>query len=332
MILVTGGAGFIGSALVEYLNQKGESDIIIVDRLRAGDKWKNIRSLKFKEFIHADELFLAPYVETLTEVSVIYHLGACSATTMMDMDYLMKNNVEYTQKLIKLAQKNNIPIIFASSAATYGRGESGFSDDLKTLNRLKPLNPYGLSKHVVDLWMNREDTVKPQHWFSLKFFNVYGPNEYHKGPMRSLVHKMFHTIKNKEGVSLFKSHHPDFQDGMQLRDFIYVKDVVAVMVQLASKKMSKHSGIYNLGSGVARSFNDLALNTYSAMQLSPQIKYIDMPENIRGQYQYYTCADMTKLHSILPDFKFTTLEDGVFDYVQKYLLHHDAHLGDEHVL
>jgi ADP-L-glycero-D-manno-heptose 6-epimerase len=326
MILVTGGAGFIGSVLVHELNKLSETDIVIVDRLEDAIKWKNLRGLKYSEYIHADDLFNGNYDELINETEMIYHMGASSDTTITDMDFLMKNNVAYTKALFEFAAKKNIPIIYASSAATYGDGELGYDDEEEQIPNLMPLNPYGYSKQLVDEWVLKESTLKPDHWFGLKFFNVFGPNEYHKGEMRSLVNKAYFQINENGNVKLFKSHRSDFQDGEQLRDFIYVKDVVKVMILLSYTDKADFSGIYNLGAGKARSFKDLVMATYKSMDKSPSIEYIDMPITIRDQYQYYTCAKTDKLLSVIPQFKFTELEDAIYDYVRNHLQNPNPHL------
>lgn len=319
MILITGGAGFIGSVLAKKLNELGHTDLVIVDKLESGQKWKNLRGIKYSEYIHADELFAGDYDDLIAEADIVFHMGACSATTEKDVDFLMKNNVAYTKALFRFAAAKNIPFIYASSAATYGDGDDGYSDAHEKIPGLLPLNPYGYSKQIVDEWILKEES-RPDHWFGLKFFNVYGPNEYHKEDMRSLVHKAFEQIKSTGSVKLFKSHRPDFKDGEQLRDFIYVKDVVRVMLELADPDKQNFSGIYNLGTGKARSFHDLVKATFKAMNVTPKIEFIDMPESIRHQYQYYTQAEMIKLHMALPEIQFTSLEDGVTDYVQNYLM------------
>ena len=320
MILVTGGAGFIGSVLVAELNRLGETDIVIVDRLEKSVKWKNLRDLKYREYIHADELFSGDYDDLISETDIIYHMGACSSTTELDMDFLMKNNVQYSKALFQFAATKNVPMIYASSAATYGAGEFGYDDNEEELHKLRPLNPYGYSKQLFDEWVLRETTAKPDHWFGLKFFNVFGPNEYHKEDMRSLVHKAYGQIHETGKVKLFKSHKEGFKDGEQLRDFIYVIDVVRVMIELSYTDKAQFSGIYNLGTGKARSFKDLVLATFKAMGKNPDIEYIDMPMSIRNQYQYFTEANTDKLLSALPGFKFTDLEAAVYDYVTNYLV------------
>jgi len=318
MKLVTGGAGFIGSVLVKELNLQGHSDIWIVDRLEKDEKWRNLQGLNYVDYIHADELFSLgeDFWETITE---IYHMGAISATTEKDVDKLWENNVRYSQELIGIATQKGIPIAFASSAATYGAGESGYSDAHEAVGGFRPMNPYGFSKQYVDKWILSIEE-KPEYWFSLKFFNVFGPNEYHKGDMRSLVHKGFEQIQANAEVKLFKSHKDGYADGGQLRDFVYVKDVVQGMVLLMKHKIPGSSGIYNMGTGVARSFDDLIKATFKAMSKPERIDYIPMPEHLRDQYQYYTKAEMDKFSQVFPEFKFTGLEAAVEDYVQEHLL------------
>jgi ADP-L-glycero-D-manno-heptose 6-epimerase len=324
MILITGGAGFIGSVLAHELNRLGHQDLVIVDRLEETLKWKNLRGIKFSDYINADELFGGDYDDLIAEAEIIFHMGACSSTTEKNMDYLMKNNVAYTQALFRFATSKNIPFIYASSAATYGSGELGYDDDHELIPNLLPLNPYGYSKQLVDEWILNEEN-KPDHWFGLKFFNVYGPNEYHKAEMRSLVHKAFGQILNTGVVKLFKSHRTDYMDGEQLRDFIYVKDVVRVMLELSNPDKVTYSGIYNLGTGIARTFLDLITATFAAMNREPQIEFIDMPLELQSQYQYFTEANMNKFFSVVPEFEFTPLEEGVQEYVQNYLMQENPH-------
>lgn len=319
MILVTGGAGFIGSVLVKELNKLGHSDIVIVDRLKDTDKWKNLRELKYRDYYHADEFLSSENEDLFSELTCIFHMGACSATTERDMDYLMKNNVYYTQSLFEMARNLDIPFIYASSAATYGDGELGYSDNHETVSKLRALNPYGYSKQLVDEWILKQKE-KPKHWFGVKFFNVYGPNEYHKGDMRSLVHKAYGQILTDGKVRLFKSHKEGFKDGEQLRDFVYVVDVVKAMIEMMKPEVKKHSGIYNLGSGKARSFFHLVEATFKALEKTPNIEFIDMPLSIRNQYQYFTEADMKKFQTVFPQFKFHSLEEGVTDYVKNFLM------------
>ncbi|MBP9680822.1 MAG: ADP-glyceromanno-heptose 6-epimerase [Bacteriovorax sp.] len=324
MILVTGGAGFIGSVLAKQLNVLGHTDLVIVDKLEDSLKWKNLRGIKYIDYIHADELFGGEYDDLIAETDLIFHMGASSSTTEKNMDFLMKNNVAYTQALFRFAAAKNIPLIYASSAATYGDGEFGYCDDHEKVAELMPLNPYGYSKQLVDEWVLKEET-KPDHWFGLKFFNVFGPNEYHKEEMRSLVHKSFEQIKKTGSVKLFKSYKPEYLDGEQLRDFIYVMDVVRIMIELADPDKAAASGIYNVGTGKARSFLDLTKATFKAMEIPSHIEFIEMPEELRGQYQYFTQADTTKLLKTLPGFKFSSLEDSIQDYVRNYLMKNNPH-------
>ena len=317
MILVTGAAGFIGSVLVRELNKQGREDLILVDRLRDTTKWLNLRKCKYELYCHADELFNADMESYLQECEAIFHIGACSATTEKDMDYLMQNNVEYSKVLFQIATSLGIPFIYASSAATYGDGEEGY-DDQKSIDSLLPLNPYGYSKQLFDQWALKQE-LTPKAWFGFKFFNVYGANEYHKGDMRSIVHKSFGQIKDCGKVKLFKSHKEGFKDGEQLRDFVYVNDIVSAMMKFWQGSDTCKSGIYNLGTGNARSFKDLVLAVFKSLNKEANVEYIDMPESIRNQYQYFTEAKMDKLHSQLSDFKFHSLEEGIEDYIASYL-------------
>jgi ADP-L-glycero-D-manno-heptose 6-epimerase len=327
MILVTGAAGFIGSVIVKQLNDDGVEDLLLCDHFESGEKWKNLRGLKYEAFVQVEDLFQHPIWKKPQGLSAIYHMGACSDTTELNMDFLYKNNTEFTNRLLALAAQKNIPIVYASSAATYGSGNEGYSDDHKGIPTLKPLNKYGYSKQLSDEWILKQ-TKKPKVWFGVKFFNVFGPQEYHKGKMSSVVYQSFNQIKSVGEVKLFKSHRPDYKDGEQLRDFVYVKDVVRAMIELikAGKKKPTISGIYNLGTGEARSFHDLVKATYRAMNVPPKIKFIDMPEELRNQYQYYTQAEMGKLKKALPKFKFTSLEDAVTDYVGSHLSKPDQYL------
>lgn len=328
MILVTGAAGFIGSVIVKQLNDKGITDIILCDHFESGDKWKNLRGLKYDSFVQVEDLFNHPIWKKQGALKAIYHMGACSDTTELDMDFLYENNTQYTNTLLTLAAQKNIPIVYASSAATYGAGEQGYSDDHKGIPKLMPLNKYGYSKQLSDEWILNQKK-KPKVWFGVKFFNVFGPNEYHKGKMSSVVFQSFNQIRSVGEVKLFKSHRPDYKDGEQLRDFVYVKDVVRAMIELidAGKKKPSISGIYNLGTGEARSFHDLVKATYAAMDVKPKIQFIDMPVELRNQYQYYTQADMSKLKKALPKFKFSKLEDAVADYVKGHLAQDNQHLS-----
>ena len=316
MIIVTGGAGFIGSALVWKLNGEGREDIVIVDELGTVDKWKNLINLKYTEYLHKN-VFLEMIGEDRVPFSVdaVVHMGACSSTTERDADYLMENNYRYSRMLAEWAVKKEIRFIYASSAATYGDGSEGFSDSDDKILTLKPINMYGYSKQFFDLWVLRNDLA--DRVTGLKFFNVFGPNEYHKGDMRSVIHKSVGQIRDAGTVRLFKSYRPEYGDGEQQRDFIYVKDCVEVMWWLLTHDDA--TGIYNLGTGRARTWNDLVLAVFAAMDRTPDIEYIDMPESIRNQYQYFTEAPMEKLRSRGCDRTFHSLEDAIGDYVGHYL-------------
>ncbi|MBO8143794.1 MAG: ADP-glyceromanno-heptose 6-epimerase [Thermodesulfobacterium sp.] len=310
-IVVTGGAGFIGSNLVEALNQRGEDQIIIVDHLKEGNKWKNLLDLKFLDYIEKDEFLEKIEKGYFKEVSAIIHLGACSNTTVKDLQFLYLNNYKYSQKLALFSLENNIQFIYASSAATYGEGSLGFSDDETLLPKLKPLNPYGFSKHLFDLWLYYNGLLNKV--VGLKYFNVFGEKEFHKGEMRSVVLKAYEQIKKEEKVKLFKSYNPDYQDGEQLRDFIYVKDAVEVTLFFLENPQIK--GIFNVGTGKARSFKDLVLAIFSALNIPPNIEYIEMPEYLKKQYQYFTQADITKLRKAGYNKPMWELEDAVKNYV-----------------
>jgi len=321
MIIVTGGAGFIGSALIAALNGRGVSDVLVVDELSKDtipgcEKWKNLRNLSFADYIEKDDFFQMVIENKFSApVKTAFHLGACSSTTETNAAYLIKNNYEYTKLLAQWATSEKIRFIYASSAATYGDGSAGFSDNEQTIGKLKPLNMYGYSKHLFDLWAKRAGLLK--NIAGLKFFNVFGPNEYHKADMRSFVLKAYEQINAKGKVALFKSHNPEYADGQYLRDFIYVKD--AVDMTLFFYDNPKVSGLFNIGTGKARNWNDLLKAVFSAMGEKPNIEYIDMPESIRNQYQYFTEADITKLRNAGYDKKTTTLENAINDYVQNYL-------------
>jgi ADP-L-glycero-D-manno-heptose 6-epimerase len=328
-ILLTGAAGFIGSYLLGYLNKKGYANIIIVDDFSEEDKWFNFDSKQFVAKIEREELFDWLAKENPT-IDFVFHLGARTDTTEFDYSIHEKLNVEYSKDIWNYCTEKNIPLVYASSAATYGSGEFGYKDSHDILDKLQPLNPYGVSKNEFDKWalaMVRVDTnhdKTPPFWAGLKFFNVYGPNEYHKGRMASVIFHSFNQIKATGKVKLFKSHRPDFKDGQQLRDFIYVEDVAAVCYWLMDRvdtfQKGVNSGLYNLGTGKARSFDDLVKATFAGMGKEPVIEYIDMPEDIRDKYQYFTEADMNKLQGAGYTKPFYSLEDGVGDYVKNYLL------------
>ena len=325
MILLTGGAGFIGSVLLGELNRLGYEDIVVVDRLKETSKWRNLRELKFSRYVHADNLFRPEDGdEIFPHVQLIFHMGACSSTTEMDMDYLMDNNVEYSKQLFRLACELEVPIVYASSAATYGLGEKGYSDAHENTPDLRPLNPYGYSKQLFDEWVLKRSKSKnrmPPRWFGVKFFNVFGPNEYHKQDMRSLVHKGYQQIQETGKVKLFKSHKDGVKDGEQLRDFVYVKEVVSAMIEMMKDDKGKApNGLYNLGTGQARSFYDLIASTFTALGTEINVEFIPMPEHLRAQYQYYTCAEVKKLREAFPGVNLWSLEEAVKDYVQNYLV------------
>ena len=316
MIIITGGAGFIGSAFVWKLNSEGIEDILIVDELGSSDKWKNISSRKFTDYIHKDE-----FINKLDDsnryfnAKTIIHMGACSSTTERDADYMMRNNYRYTKILAEWSLVNDIHFIYASSAATYGDGSNSFSDDDATTAKLQPLNIYGYSKHLIDIWALRNKIM--DKITGLKFFNVFGPNEYHKDDMVSAAFRAYHQITETGKVSLFKSYLKEYKDGEQLRDFVYVKDCVDVMWWLMNNKSVK--GIFNVGTGKARSWNDLAGAVFSAMGRRQSVDYIDMPESLRDRYQYFTQARMEKLKGCSCPVKFHSLEDAVKDYVGNHL-------------
>ena len=316
MIIVTGGAGFIGSALIAALNKRQITDILVVDQLGIDEKWKNLRNLSFADYVEKDD-FLEMVVENkLTgSIEAVFHLGACTSTTETNASYLIKNNYEYSKLLAQWATADNMRFIYASSAATYGDGSAGFKDDEEKIDKLRPLNMYGYSKQLFDLWARRAGLSKKI--VGLKYFNVFGPNEYHKGDMRSFVIKAYEQINASGKVRLFKSYKPEFKDGQQMRDFIYVKD--AVDMTLFFLDNPKVGGFFNIGTGKARTWNDLVKAVFAAMDKSGNIEYIEMPESIRSQYQYYTCADITKLRKAGYKKETTTLEDTIKDYVQNYL-------------
>lgn len=314
-ILLTGAAGFIGSYLLGYLNKKGHQNIIIVDDFSEEDKWFNFDSKQFVAKIEREELF--NWLRSNDpKIDFVFHLGARTDTTEFDYSIHEKLNVEYSKKIWHYCTGKSIPLVYASSAATYGSGELGYKDDHDLPEKLHPLNPYGISKNEFDKWVLKQ-AAHPPFWAGLKFFNVYGPNEYHKGRMASMIFHGFNQIKKTGKVKLFKSHKPEFKDGGQLRDFIYVEDVAKVCYWLMNNSIE--SGLYNLGTGNARTFDDLANATFAAMGKEPVIEYIDMPEDIREKYQYFTEADMSKLRSVGYVSDFYSLEDGVNDYVTNFL-------------
>jgi ADP-L-glycero-D-manno-heptose 6-epimerase len=315
MIAVTGAAGFIGSCLVRKLQDEGYVDIIVVDDFSSPEKTKNLESKSHLKYVHRDE-FVKWLEIHANEIDFVYHIGARTDTTEFDVNIFNTLNLNYTKSIWKSCSKHAIPLVYASSAATYGLGEFGYNDDHEIVESLKPLNPYGESKNDFDKWaLNQEH--HPPFWAGMKFFNVYGPNEYHKGRMASVIFHSFLQIKENGKVKLFRSHRPDFEDGMQLRDFVYVKDVVDVLFFMMEKLPA--NGLYNLGTGKARAFLHLAQATFAALNIAENIEFIDTPIDIRDKYQYFTEANMNKLISAGYSKPFTTLEDGVKDYVQNYL-------------
>jgi len=316
MIIVTGAAGFIGSCLVNKLNNKGISDIIVADDFSNPAKNKNLERKVFLEKIHRDNLF--NWIDqNHAEISFIFHIGARTDTAEFDVEIFDRLNLNYSKSVWNLSVRYGIPLIYASSAATYGLGENGYDDNHEIIPALKPLNPYGISKNDFDKWALLQEH-KPVYWAGLKFFNVFGPNEYHKGRMASVIFHAYRQIKETGKVKLFRSHRPDFEDGKQLRDFIYVKDVVDVLYYLMNHR--DHLGIYNLGTGKARSFLDLATSTFKSMNREPLIEFIDTPVDIRDKYQYFTEARMNKLRSAGYDPAFYSLEEGIEEYVQEFLI------------
>ena len=316
MIVVTGAAGFIGSCLVSHLNKAGYTNIVAVDDFSKNEKDENLNGKTLVAKVGRDD-FMLWLGEYGGEVEFIYHIGARTDTTEFDTKIFDKLNLNYSKDIWNLAVKYNIPLVYASSAATYGLGEHGYKDDHSIVDKLKPLNPYGDSKNDFDKWILTQVT-EPPFWAGLKFFNVYGPNEYHKGRMASVIFHAFNQINKTDRMKLFRSHNENYKDGEQLRDFIYVKDVVNVCLFLMEQEQS--SGIYNLGSGKARTFLDLTKNTFSAMGKEAMIGFVDTPLDIRDKYQYFTEADMQKLYAAGYKTPFHTLEEGVTDYVSNYLI------------
>ena len=322
MYIVTGAAGFIGSCMVWQLNQQGITDIICVDDFGSDQRWRNLNKLQFRDFVNKDDLmFFLDSLPDHDQVQAVFHLGANASTTERNMDSLMSTNYYYSQALFEWCNSHNVRFIYASSAATYGNGDKGFSDKTDA-NLLVPLNAYGYSKVLFDRWIAKQDN--DCNWVGLKFFNVFGPQEYHKEAMASLVHKAYYQVKQHSSLELFKSHRPEFKDGEQKRDFIYVKDVCRWMWELYKKK--KVTGFYNMGYGEARSWNDLAKAVFAALNKEVKIKYIDMPESIRNQYQYFTEADMSKWQKAGLSPAQWPLEKAVHDYIVNYLDSADPYL------
>jgi len=314
-IIVTGAAGFIGRNVVAELNRRGFTNLLLVDHLGCDDKWKNLLGLKFEDLISPDSFHKLINSSAPPEALACIHLGACSATTESDADFLLENNYRTTRHLCEWSLATGTRFVYASSAATYGDGSLGYSDDDETTRQLAPLNMYGYSKHMFDLWALEQGLF--DRITGLKYFNVYGPYEDHKDNMRSLVQKAYYQVRDHGYLNLFKSHDPNYADGEQMRDFIYVKDAVDVTLFFALE--SPQGGLFNCGTGIARTWVDLAHALFNAMQRPPDIRFIDMPEELRGKYQYYTCSAVEKLRQTTYSHPFTSLEEGVKDYVQSHL-------------
>jgi ADP-L-glycero-D-manno-heptose 6-epimerase len=320
-ILVTGGAGFIGSALIWALNRRGRSDIVVTDLLGQDEKWKNLTPLRFADYVEADAFRagLRASPDKFGQFSTVFHLGACSATTEKNAGYLADNNYAYTKELAAWSLGRGSRFIYASSAATYGDGAQGMDDKDEAIHRLRPLNMYGYSKHLFDLHAQREGWLRDI--VGVKYFNVFGPNEDHKGDMRSLVNKAYQQILATGRVQLFKSHKPEFKDGEQMRDFLYVKDAVEMTIHFAEHPDGRRAGgLFNLGSGEANTWLTLTRAIFAALGKPPQIDFIEMPEVLRGKYQYFTQADVGKLRASGYARAMTALPDAVRDYVQAYLV------------
>ncbi len=322
MIIVTGGAGLIGSAVIQRLNQIGREDVLVVDHLGLTDKWRNLSPLRFMDYLEKDAFERLLDSDSLAsrlpggKLDAVIHLGACSATTEPDATYLINNNFEYSRKLALAALSNDARFIYASSAATYGDGENGFADDEEQLPLLRPMNMYGYSKQLFDLWALRQGLLKKI--VGIKYFNVYGPNEQHKGEMRSLVLKAYEQIGATGTLKLFKSHRQEYGDGEQLRDFVYVKDAAAMTLHFL--KSHRTGGIFNVGGGTTVSWNRLAKAVFDAMDKPVSIEYIDMPESIRNTYQYRTCADTSKIRAAGYTDAVSSVEEAVGDYIRNYLV------------
>jgi len=326
MIVITGGAGMIGSMIAWHLNSVlGRDDLVIVDRFSQPDQWQNLCHRRYANYLDKDELL--PWLEnTGQKIDAIIHMGAISATTERDFNKLVQDNIRYSQALWTWCTKNDVPFLYASSAATYGNGDQGYDDNEDRLDELRPLNGYGYSKQFFDQWalrQVRDGSPVPPQWCGFKFFNVYGPNEYHKERMASVALHSFNQFRELGTVKLFKSNLPEYADGMQLRDFVYVKDAAAIVAHFLAD--GGKSGLYNVGTGQARAFKDLALAVMNSMGKKPSITYIDMPQDLHGKYQYFTQANIAKLRAAGYTQPFHTLEDGVGDYVQNYLMKPDSY-------
>jgi len=322
VLILTGAAGFIGSCMVQFLNARGINNLILVDDFNIKAKLSNWMNKKYTSIVERSNLF-EWLDQTSNHIDVVIHLGARTDTTEFNYEIHEELNVQYSKNIWNYCTLHSIPLIYASSAATYGAGELGYNDDHDIVEKLQPLNPYGISKNEFDKWALNQ-TIHPPYWTGLKFFNIYGPNEYHKGRMASVIFHAFNQIKKDGVVKLFKSHRPDFEDGQQLRDFVYVVDLLKVIYWMGSMMMEKKwdlakNGLYNLGTGKARSFYDLVSATFKGLDIDPNIIFIDMPEDIRDRYQYFTEANMEKLYQSGYSYKFYSLEDGVIDYVRNYL-------------
>jgi ADP-L-glycero-D-manno-heptose 6-epimerase len=318
IIIVTGAAGFIGRNVVAQLNRLGFDELILVDELGTNEKWKNLIGLRYEDILPPDTFLDLLESGTLTGVRSLIHLGACSATTEKDADYLLDNNYRYTRTLCNWSLENHVRFVYASSAATYGDGANGYDDSDAITPSLQPLNMYGYSKHMFDLWVLKHDLFK--QIVGLKYYNVFGPYEDHKGDMRSVISKSYEQIRSTGVVKLFKSHRPGYRDGEQMRDFIYVKDAVDVTLHFALQSADAPGGLFNCGTGEARTWVDLVTGTFTAMGLPTKIEFIDMPESLRGKYQYYTQAKIGKLRTAGYTAPFTSLEEGIRDYMTTYYL------------
>ena len=325
MFIVTGAAGLIGSSVIWGLNRRGVGDILAVDHLGSSEKWRNLRALEYADYMEKEEFrdLLADGGLDNVKIDGIFHLGACSATTEKDATYLIHNNFEATKELALFAVNHNIPLIYASSCATYGDGSQGYKDDESSIEKLRPLNMYGYSKQMFDLWARRNGLL--DKICGCKFSNIYGPNEHHKAEMRSVVLRAYEQISTEGKMRLFRSYKPEYADGEQKRDFLYVKDAVEMLMFLFDKKAT---GLYNIGSGKAETWNSMVKAAFKALNKPENIEYIDMPESLRPKYQYYTCADMSKLHKLGWNKEPMSLEEAIYDYYVNYQIPGKL-LGDE---
>lgn len=325
MIIITGAAGLIGSAVVRELNQLGYQDLLLVDRLGSGQKWKNIRSLRFTDYFEKEDFenqFLNSNHSLWPNVKGIVHLGACSSTIETNASYLIENNFRFSKLMASKAADHNIRMVYASSAATYGDGEQGFLDTEADIEKYRPLNPYGYSKQIFDLYLKPKN-FKP-HFAGIKYFNIFGPNEFHKGPMISMVLRGFRQIQETNKLQLFKSYNPNYQDGKQIRDFLYVTDAAKMTLYLLLTAKDKN-GLFNVGSGVASTWIDLGNSIFKALNKEPNIVFIDMPESLRPNYQYFTQAPIQKIKQIGYQEPITSLDEAISDYVRNYLMNGELH-------